>query len=98
MVRDRRLEHLQTQPCLCGVAFRRKSYAAPGPHWDHDHCVACWAPFAALGSDENESVHESYATTVAYVHGAEYDWVCEPCFREFRKAMGWTIAEPDAEV
>ncbi|MGZ8346509.1 MAG: hypothetical protein ACXWUP_05275, partial [Allosphingosinicella sp.] len=60
---------------------------------DHDHCVACWAPFAALGSDENESVHEGYATTVAYVHGAEYDWVCEPCFREFRKR--WAGPSPN---
>ncbi len=34
-------------------------------------------------------VHEGYATTTDFVRGAEYDWVCVPCFELFCEVMGW---------
>ena len=34
-------------------------------------------------------VHEGYATTADFARGADYDWVCVPCFKLFSKAMGW---------
>ena len=88
MTKDWRLEHLETQPYLRGVAFVRKPYRKPKPTWDHDHCVACWAKLAERDV-ASADVHEGYATTKDYKHGENYDWVCVPCFELFRDAMEW---------
>lgn len=34
-------------------------------------------------------VHEGYATTSAYEKGADYEWICVECFRDFKDEMGW---------
>jgi hypothetical protein len=87
MTKDWRLAHLETQPYLRGVTFERKLYKSYGPEWDHDHCIACWAKFAEF--DGPEIQHEGYATTAAFVRGADYDWVCSECFSLFRGPMDW---------
>jgi hypothetical protein len=74
MMVDWRLEHLETQPHLCGVAFKRMTYRAYREGWDHDHCVGCWAKFAEFDDPTEPIEHEGYATTEKYVRGAEYDW------------------------
>lgn len=94
MNKDWRLEHLETQPYLRGVAFVRKQYRAPRPGWDHDHCVACWATLAEPNIEGADIVHEGFATTSDYFHGAEYDWVCLPCFNLFRVDMAWSDVTP----
>lgn len=94
MTKDWRLQHLETQPYLRGVSFVRKPYQAYRPGWEHDHCVACWTTLAEPGVEGSEIVHEGYATTADFVRGADYDWVCVPCFKEFREVMAWRDATP----
>ena len=89
MTTDWRLEHLQTQPYLRGVRVERRIYRAYSPEWDHDHCAACWKKFVEAGAPGDEVAHEGYATCSDYIHGAEYDWACIPCFQEFAEAMEW---------
>jgi hypothetical protein len=96
MEKDRRLEHLETQPELRGVQFVRKHYRAYRPGWDHDHCVGCWATLAEPGSTEPDALHEGYATTERYFRGAEYEWVCPECFSLFAPEMGWSDVTPRA--
>ncbi len=86
---DWRLDHLNTQPYLRGVKFRRAPYKAPRPGWDHDHCVGCWATFAEFESDKEQILHEGYATCDDYPKGAQYEWVCPECFKDFREVMSW---------
>jgi hypothetical protein len=86
---DWRLEHLETQPYLRGVAFTRKRYSEYRPGWDHDHCAGCWAKFAEF-DDPNEPIeHDGYATTADYSFGADYVWVCLKCFADFKAQMAW---------
>ena len=92
--KDWRLEHLETQPYLRGVAFVRKPYRRPKPTWDHDHCVACWATLTEPHMKGADFIYEGYATTADYVRGADYDWVCAPCFGLFRDAMDWKDVTP----
>ena len=82
---------METQPYLRGVTFVRKHYKAPSSKWDHDHCVACWAKFGEF--DGPEIQHEGYATTEAFVHGADYDWVYLECFGLFCEPMDWKEAK-----
>ena len=89
MADDCRLEHLATQPYLRGAAFVRKPYRAHREGWDHDHCAGCWVTFAEPGSGVEGAISDGFATTSAYVHGAEYEWICPSCFGLFGAAMGW---------
>lgn len=94
MAKDWRLEQLETQPELRGIAFVRKPYRAYREGWDHDHCAGCWAKLAEMGSPDGDVLNEGYATTAEYVHGADYEWVCAVCFEAFAEEMGWLDATP----
>jgi hypothetical protein len=89
MTKDWRLQHLETQPFLRGVAFARKPYRNPSPSWDHDHCVACWARLAEPDLKGPDIIHGGFATTKDFVRGENYEWVCAACFELFRNAMEW---------
>jgi hypothetical protein len=89
VARDWRLEQLETQPYLRGVGFTRKPYREYRPGWDHDHCAACGMKLAEPELAGEDIVHEGYATTEDFVRGADYEWVCIPCFALFRDEMGW---------
>jgi hypothetical protein len=89
--KDHRIEHLETQPYLRGVEFVRKPYRVYREGWEHDHCVACWATLAEAGSAE-DALYEGYATTASFERGAEYEWVCVPCFESFAAVMDWKVA------
>jgi hypothetical protein len=43
--------------------------------------------------DGPEIVHEGYATTDDYKFGADYEWVCIPCFNDLYKIMDWIVAK-----
>jgi hypothetical protein len=73
---------------LKDLGLRRKKYKKWNERWDHDHCAGCWATFAKF--DGPEIQHEGYATYNDYKFGADYDWVCLPCFSDLREEMGWT--------
>lgn len=89
---DWRLENLQMWPRLRGLRLIRKSYAVYRPGWDHDHCAACNKKLAAPGIEAADTVHEGYATASDYEWGADYEWVCVECFRDFKDYMGWKEA------
>lgn len=89
MSKDWRLERLESQEYLRGVSFARKMYRAYRPEWEHDHCAACWQKLVELGGTAEGAVHEGYATTAEYDRGAEYEWVCVPCFEAFAHEMDW---------
>ena len=71
------------------MRFLRKPCKAYRPDWDHDHCAGCWAKFAEHSSDAEPIEREGYATTADYGKGADYVWICVPCFLLFRSQMGW---------
>lgn len=87
---DWRWDNLGKQPYLRAVEFSWRAYRAFAPDWDHDHCAACGVKLAEAGSQGADTIHEGYATTEKYAGGAEYEWVCRPCFELFAARMGWT--------
>jgi hypothetical protein len=92
MARDWRLENLDDLPFLRGVAFVRKPYRAYREGWDHDHCAACGVKLAEPDMTGDDIVHEGYATTSDFIRGADYEWVCVPCFSTFQKIMDWKVS------
>lgn len=96
MAEDRRLERLRGQAYLKSVRFERKPNRAYSASWDHDHCAGCWVKFVKGGTAPgNDLLHEGYATTEDYLHGAEHVWVCGECFALFRRPMSRIEAYPD---
>ena len=43
--------------------------------------------------DGQEFVTEGYATTDAYKHGEDYEWVCKTCFDDLHDALGFSVVE-----
>ena len=60
---------IDTANFLRGVRFRWKRWTPPRESWDHDHCAACAARFAA--TDCPDVLHEGFATCEDYVRGAD---------------------------
>jgi hypothetical protein len=68
---------------LKGAQLSRRTYRAPRPNWDHDHCEFCWAEFSER--DEPPVLHEGFTTR------DEYRWVCPTCFDDFKNLFEWQI-------
>ena len=68
-----------------GLAWTRKAYVRPRPHWDHDHCEFCSSKFM----EPNARVPG--ALTEGYVASDAKHWVCATCFEDFRAMFGWTV-------
>jgi len=79
---------------LRGVRLKFQRYVRPSAIWDHDHCAACWAKFAEIGS--SQILHEGYATLDDYKFGARYDWVCATCFNDLKEDLGWVAVGSEA--
>ena len=62
----------------------KKSYVAPSPEWDHDHCAFCWSKFTEDGVND---LHEGY-----YVPETK-DWFCDNCFNDFQEMFKWRIVK-----
>ncbi len=72
---------------LTGLPLRHKQWTQYRQGWDHDHCEACFATFAALeGADY---LKEGFTTTEEHPRGAMYHWVCNTCFSELRNKLKW---------
>ena len=78
----------------------RKQYQARSETWEHEHCEFCGAKFMDPDFseehrkfiDENpEVLREGYTTTDSHPRGADYYWVCEPCFEDFKKRFSWQV-------
>jgi hypothetical protein len=70
---------------LFGKTLVWKSYAPPGPDWDHGHCAFCWAKFTQNG--EQGAYEEGYVTE------DDQHWVCPPCFADFNERFHWTVKD-----
>ena len=70
-----------------GVEFKLSPWKSLSREWDHDHCVACGAKLSDKGG--SDVLREGYATTVNYVHGPYYHWVCSECFHDLKDKVGW---------
>src|SRR4051794_12237854 len=73
---------------LRGVAWARRPYRQWTRAWDHDHCEVCNVGFSESGL---EDLREGFATTSAFEFGAEYCWVCSPCFERCRDELEWEV-------
>lgn len=91
---DWRAEVLETLPYLRGHRFVRKPYKAYRPDWEHDHCAVCGVTLAEPTVEGDDVLHEGYAITSDYEHGADYEWVCAECFAESKDVMGWKNVSP----
>ncbi|HAU65886.1 MAG: hypothetical protein A2017_17525 [Lentisphaerae bacterium GWF2_44_16] len=58
-----------------------RTWKAPRPEWDHDHCTFCMDKFAALP----DTLHEGYTTKDNYV------WICPNCFNDFKEMFQWVV-------
>lgn len=94
MAEDWRAELLETIPELRGQSFVRKRYTEYRPGWDHDHCAVCGVKFAEYDIEGEAVLHEGYAITAEYRHGADYEWVCPECFDASKDRMGWRDVTP----
>jgi hypothetical protein len=81
-----------------GTAWALKPYRRYTETWDHDHCEFCQAKFIEAGTesewegDGHAHVTRGYAINDEHPKGADYYWVCEPCFADFAAEYGWRIA------
>jgi hypothetical protein len=76
---------------LKGLRLQFCRYTQPSDTWDHDHCAGCNAKFAEF--EAPDILHHGYTTCDDYVHGPEYDWICETCFQDLRQDMQWTVVQ-----
>jgi len=51
--------------------------------------VGCWVKSTAKASDREPVATVGYTTCPDYIHGAQYEWVCQTCSPDFKGAMGW---------
>lgn len=72
-----------------GTEFVRRTYRAPRPDGDHDHCSMCFAKFHDPA--EPDSLAEGYTTTADFPGGEAYEWVCPRCFEDFAEESGWKV-------
>ena len=89
-----RSEILKTLDFLLGQAFVPKPYQTSRPDWDHDHCAVCGQLFMESGGSDGRSLRAGYTTTANYSHGADYEWLCAPCFKASQTEMGWREETP----
>ena len=86
---DWRIDLLSACKDLQGARLRRKSWSAPRPGWDHDHCSVCTAKIWDKADICKGEFTEGYATGEDFKLGVDYEWVCIECFRDFKERMGW---------
>ena len=76
---------------LASAEFRRAEWSPHNEGWDHDHGAFCQSEFAAAKS-EHVDFTSGYVTT-----DGKYEWVCEPCFDDFKDRFGFTTASASNE-
>lgn len=83
----------QNAELLRGQAFEWKAYRPYSADWTHDHCAGCMAELATVET-KSGALHEGWAVSAAYKHGAEYEWVCAECFELLEQPLSWTRVDP----
>jgi len=89
---DWRIDLLNTCKDLKGARLRCKTWRAPRADWNHDHCSVCSAKIRDKADLAQGEYLEGYATCEGFKRGADYEWVCVECFRDFKDCMGWQEA------
>jgi hypothetical protein len=84
---------------LAAATLVRKRYYAPySDRWEHDHCEFCSVKFMAAAAERSAEaggetvLAEGYTTTAEHPKGADYYWICEPCFNDFKDRFEWDVA------
>ena len=67
---------------LKGADLQWKEYIPDSGGSDHAHCEFCWHKFMAQPNAADCSDHGYCTPDGAY-------WVCEACFRDFKKMFDW---------
>lgn len=85
---------------LQGAALAWKPYRVRSTTWEHDHCEFCGVKFMDPNFSEVIDEHadvltEGYTTTADHARGAEYHWVCKPCFDDFADLFRWRVVAAD---
>lgn len=70
-------------PFLKGLTFTWRSYPAPQPSFDHDHCELCLAKFMSAIRNVPDTLTEGYTTADLY------RWVCKECFETYGDHFDW---------
>lgn len=78
--------HCGQERYLHGAALVRRTWVAPRPDWDHDHCEFCNAKFSERAADLNEG----WATEDSS------RWVCDACYADFRAEFEWPAAAAES--
>jgi hypothetical protein len=71
---------------LQGVSLVKREYSAYREGWEHDHCEFCGRKFSERQCDLN----------IGYVTLDNYHWICEECYRDFKEAFEWVLADRPA--
>lgn len=91
---------------LHGATLTHKRYRARSETWEHEHCVFCWTKFMDPDfsaehrryiAEHPDVLTEGYTTTAEHERGADYHWICKPCFDDFAERFAWQLVPtPDA--
>lgn len=85
---------------LADAVLARKRYRARSETWEHEHCEFCWAKFMdpdfspehrKFIEDNPDVLTEGYTTTDEHPQGADFYWICDTCFNDFRERFGWQV-------
>jgi len=85
---------------LQGAELVWKRYRARSESWEHDQSEFCWAKIMDPAVSEARRQHieahpdvltEGYTTTAEHEHGADYHWICKPCFEDLAGRFRWQV-------
>ena len=98
---DRRLTNQESYLQAAELTFKR--YRARSQTWEHEQCAFCWAKLMDPDFSEQHRQHieqhpdvltHGYTTTAAHEQGADYHWICKPCFNDFAEHFHWQVVPP----
>lgn len=94
-------EALKRHPQLVEAELVWRTYSAPSPDWDHDHCALCWTKLAHTASDDVlGAAYTDDAPTLTpspHIEGLQSApagtrmWVCPTCAEAYRHVFNWRI-------
>ena len=88
---------------LQGAELIYKRYRARSETWEHEHCAFCWGKLMDPDFSETHRQHiaehpdvltEGYTTLASHKQGADYHWICKPCFDDFAERFQWRVVPP----
>ncbi len=84
------------------MAGARERYRARSQTWEHEHCLFCFTKFMdpefseahrRFIEEHPDVLTEGYTTTAAHESGADWSWVCPPCFEDFADEFAFRLVQ-----